>query len=85
MLFDFVASLWGSVVAVVVSAAFFGYGHMQGYPPGPAGAVLAGIFGLAIGWLRVVASGIGLPFLVHVAADMTVFILLVRSGVWSGS
>ena len=82
VLFDSIASQWGAAVAIVVSAVFFGYGHMQGYPPGPAGVVLAGVFGLAIGWLRVVTAGIGLPFLTHVVADTTIFILLTRSGVW---
>lgn len=82
VLFDSVAPLWGKVVAVVVSAAFFGYGHMQGYPPGPVGAVLAGIFGLAIGSLRVFTGGIGLCWLVHIAADATIFILLSRARVW---
>ena len=82
MLFDSIASQWGSAVTVIVSAVFFGYGHMQGYPPGPLGAVLAGVFGIAIGWLRVVTGGIGLPFLTHVVADTTIFILLMQSGVW---
>jgi hypothetical protein len=82
VLFDSVAALWGNAVAVLVSAAFSGYGHMQGYPPGALGAVLAGVFGLVIGWLRIVTGGIGLCWLVHVAADATIFILLARSGVW---
>jgi membrane protease YdiL (CAAX protease family) len=82
VIFGSVASQWGNVVAVFVSAALFGYGHMQGYPSGPTGAVLAGVFGLVIGWLRVVTGGIGLPYLVHVVADTTIFILLTRSGVW---
>ncbi len=83
VLFDSVAALWGNAVAVVVSAAFFGYGHLQGYPPGALGAVLAGVFGLVIGWLRVVSGGIGLCWLVHVAADATILILIARSGIWS--
>ncbi len=83
VLFDSVSSLWGNAVAVFVSAAFFGYGHMQGYPPGALGAVLAGVFGLVIGWLRVVSGGIGLCWLVHVAADATILILIARSGIWS--
>jgi membrane protease YdiL (CAAX protease family) len=82
VLFDSIASQWGSSIAVIVTAVFFGYGHMKGFPPGPIGAVLAGVFGVAIGWLRVTTGGIGLPFLTHVAADTTIFILLMRSGVW---
>ncbi|MEO8791732.1 MAG: CPBP family intramembrane glutamic endopeptidase [Chthoniobacteraceae bacterium] len=82
VLFDSVASLWGNAVAVVVSATFFGYGHTQGYPSGPTGVALAGVFGLVIGWLRAFTGGIGLPYLVHVVADTTIFILLTRSSVW---
>jgi CAAX protease family protein len=82
VLFDSVAAQWGTVVAVVVSAVFFGYGHMQGYPPGPPGVMLAGLFGLVIGSLRAFTGGIGLPYLVHIAADTTIFILITRSGVW---
>ena len=82
LLFDSVGALWGNMVAVAVSAAFFGSGHMQGYPSGALGAVLAGLFGLATGWLRMTTGGIGLCWLVHIAADATIFILLARSQVW---
>ena len=82
VLFDSIASQWSYAIAVIVSAVFFGYGHMKGFPPGPIGAVLAGIFGIAAGWLRVVTGGIGLPFFTHVVADTTIFILLTRSGAW---
>ena len=82
VLFDSVAPQWGNPAAVIVSAVFFGYGHMQGYPSGVIGAVLAGIFGLVIGWLRILTGGIGLCWLVHIAADATIFAILMRSHVW---
>ena len=71
----------GAPMAVVITAALFGYGHMHGYPPGPLGAVLAGVYGLALGWLRVSTGGLGLPVLAHIAADATIFIIVVNSGV----
>jgi uncharacterized protein len=80
VLFDAVESQCGVWGAVVGTAAMFGYGHMQGYPPGALGAVLAGVFGLCLGWLRVVAGGLGLPVLVHIVADATIFTLVARAG-----
>lgn len=66
--------------AVAITAAIFGYGHMHGYPSGPLGALLAGLYGLALGWLRVVTGGIGLPVIAHIAADATIFTIAARSG-----
>lgn len=81
VLFDAVESQWGVWVAVVVTAFLFGYGHMRGYPPGALGAVLAGIYGLCLGWLRVFSGGIGLGVIAHIAADATIFIIIARWGV----
>jgi uncharacterized protein len=80
ILFDAVESQCGARVAVAVTAGLFGYAHIQGYPPGPQGAVLAAIYGLCIGALRAFTGGIGLCTLAHIAADATIFVILVRSG-----
>jgi membrane protease YdiL (CAAX protease family) len=37
--FGAVESQTGTTMAVVITAALFGFGHMHGYPPGPTGAV----------------------------------------------
>lgn len=79
VLFDAVESQWGVWVAVAATAGLFGYGHMRGYPPGPLGALLAGIYGLCLGWLRVFSGGLGLPVIAHIAADATIFAIVVRS------
>ena len=80
-MFDAVQSEWGGGVAIFATAFLFGYGHMRGYPPGPLGAMLAGIYGLCLGWLRVFAGGIGLGVIAHIAADATIFTIVARSGV----
>jgi len=80
ILFDALASLWGPRTAAFFTALLFGYGHLQGYPPGPPGAVLAGLFGLALGGLRIVTSGLALPIFAHIAADATIITLLARAG-----
>ena len=82
VLFDSVESQWGVWVAAIATAFLFGYGHMRGYPSGPTGAVLAGIYGLCLGWLRVFSGGIGLGVMAHIAADATIFILVSSSGVF---
>jgi membrane protease YdiL (CAAX protease family) len=79
VLFDAAESQWGNKIAVVATAVFFGYGHRHGYPPGAIGAVLAGVYGLCLGWLRVFSGGLGLPFLAHIAADATIFTLVVQT------
>ena len=80
VLFDAVESQWGAWVAVAATAFLFGFGHKHGYPSGQSGMVLAGIYGLGIGWLRVFTGGIGLPVIAHIAADATIFTLVARSG-----
>lgn len=57
----------------------FGCGHLHGYPPGPLGAVLAGLYGLGLGWLRVFSGGLGWPVVARVVADATLFTLVARS------
>jgi len=80
ILFDAIESQWGVWVGVVATALLFGYGHLRGYPAGSVGAVLAGIYGLCLGWLRVYTGGIGLPVLAHIAADATIYTLVARAG-----
>ncbi len=82
IVFDAVESRWGVRVAVIATAVLFGYGHMQGYPPGILGAILAGTYGLCLGWLRAFTGGIGLPILAHIAADATIFVIVARSGIF---
>jgi hypothetical protein len=42
--------------------------------------VLAGIYGLCLGWLRVFSGGLGLPVIAHIAADATIFTIIGRAG-----
>ncbi|MDB6153237.1 MAG: family intrarane metalloprotease [Chthoniobacteraceae bacterium] len=80
VLYDALESQWGAWGAVVATAAMFGYGHLRGYPPGLPGVVLAGIYGLALGWLRVRTGGLGLPIAAHIAADATIFVIVASTG-----
>ncbi len=80
ILFDAAEALGGTVTAIAATAVVFGYCHLRGYPPGPLGAVLAGIYGLCLGWLRVFSGGLGLPVIAHIAADATIFTIIATAG-----
>jgi membrane protease YdiL (CAAX protease family) len=77
VLWDTLAREWNPGVALGVTSALFGLSHWQGYPPGPLGVCLAGLFGLALGGLRWWAGGLGLAVACHACADATIFGLLV--------
>jgi uncharacterized protein len=79
LLWEFVAAEWNGCVALVGTTVLFGLGHLHGYPPGPLGAVLAGVFGLAVGLLRWRTGGMGLAIAVHACADATIFGLILSS------
>jgi len=80
VLWEVAAAEWNIGVALGGTTVLFGLGHLHGYPPGPLGAVLAGLFGLALGLLRLWTGGLGLAIAVHVCADATIFGLLWWSG-----
>jgi membrane protease YdiL (CAAX protease family) len=81
IMFDALESQWGVVFSILVTAIAFGIGHLHGYPPGVPGAILAGVYGLALGGLRVWTGGLALPILAHIGADTTIYLLLARPSV----
>jgi len=85
VLWEVVAAESSAHVALVVTATLFGLFHLHGYPPGVLGAVLAGFFGLALGFLRQWTGGLGLAMTCHVCADATIFGLLLWSGAFESA
>jgi uncharacterized protein len=79
VLFDGLIARLGVPLALVAQAVAFGLAHRHGYPPGHAGTVLAGAFGLALGILRLRSGGLLLPYVPHVAADVTIFVIATRA------
>ncbi len=61
---------------LVVQAASFGLAHINGFPRGFLGVLLAGFYGLLLGWFRERSGGLIGPVVVHIAADVTIFALL---------
>lgn len=64
------------VTIVVVQALLFGLVHLNGFPRGWVGAGLAAVYGAAVGVLKTWTKTLGLPIVVHVFADATIFVLL---------
>jgi hypothetical protein len=60
----------------VVQALFFGVIHYGGFPRGVVGAVMAGVYGFAIGLIRERAGGLLAPVVTHFFADATIFVIL---------
>jgi hypothetical protein len=79
LLWEFIVAEWNSYAALGATTVLFGLGHLHGYPPGPLGAVLAGLFGLGLGLMRMWTGGLGLPIAVHICADATISGLLTGS------
>jgi membrane protease YdiL (CAAX protease family) len=60
----------------VLQAVGFGVWHFRGFPSGVVGSVLAGIFALMMGILRMRGRGMLAPFIAHVCADATICALV---------
>jgi len=63
----------GALAVVLQGVAFAAphYGH--GFPRGPFGLVLTGVFGVVLGILRRWAKGLLAPAAAHLVADLTIF------------
>jgi membrane protease YdiL (CAAX protease family) len=85
VLYEALAAEWGAVVAIGGTAAAFGLGHLAGYPRGIMGAILAGLYGIALGLLRWWTGGLGLVVACHIAADATIFGLMAWEGAFRGA
>jgi uncharacterized protein len=71
------AAASSATLAVVATGIAFAIAHVNGFPSGWFGALMAGVYGLALGVLRVRSRGMLAPFLAHVGADITIGLLAV--------
>lgn len=67
---------YGVPLGILLQAIAFGSLHLIGVPSGVLGAVMAGGWGLALGLLRWRTEGIVAPYVAHVAADLTIVLML---------
>lgn len=77
MLLTELASVWGVRAAVVLQAVLFGAAHFAGFPSGPVGMIMAGVWGFVLGVMRVRSGGILITYLVHVTANAVIGTLAV--------
>ncbi len=84
ILWDVIADEWNEWTSLVLTSVLFGVVHFDGYPPGLIGAVLAGLYGVALGGLRWWVGGLGLPTACHVFADATIFGILMGEEAFEG-
>lgn len=73
------AALGVGILPVVLQAAVFGIVHIGGFPRGLAGVGLATIYGLLMGAVRRRARGMLGPWLAHVATDVVIGSILLRT------
>jgi membrane protease YdiL (CAAX protease family) len=71
--------LRGAAVAVAVQAALFGMVHREGFPSGAVGVAMAGVFGAALGLLRLRTGGLLAPLIPHIAADATIIAVILST------
>jgi membrane protease YdiL (CAAX protease family) len=62
--------------AVLLTAAFFGFGHYYGQPSGLGGLLMAAIAGWIWGRSMIETKGFGWAFLTHMVQDMIIFAFL---------
>ena len=60
----------------LVQAVIFGICHLWGVPNGIIGMCLAFIYGIFLGTIRYLSRGLLMPIVTHIAADMTIFFIL---------
>jgi uncharacterized protein len=70
-------ALGSPAAACGLQAAAFGLWHFEGFPGGWVGVGLAAVFALMMGVLRLQGRGMLAPWLAHVAADVTIFSLVI--------
>ena len=68
--------LLGPTAAVILQALAFGCIHVHGFPRGALGVAMASVYGLMLGLLRRHSGGLLAPVLAHIAADLTIVVLL---------
>ena len=76
VLYDAVSAEYGRWIAVFATGLLFGLGHAWGYPPGVVGIILASVYGIVQGLLRLQSGGLLWPWISHVVADATIMVIV---------
>jgi hypothetical protein len=86
MIFDAIERAFSSgTVVVFIQALSFGMAHLNGFPRGASGIVLASIYGCIMGYVRQYAKGLLAPIAAHAFADAAIYSILVSVALASGT
>ncbi len=86
MIFDAVERAFSSsAVVIIVQALSFGMAHLNGFPRGASGMVLASIYGCIMGYVRQQSKGLLAPIVAHAFADAVIYSILVSVALASGT
>jgi hypothetical protein len=78
MIFDAVGRIFSSgAVVIFIQALSFGFAHLNGFPGGASGIILASIYGCIMGWVRQNTKGLLAPIAAHASADAVIYSILV--------
>jgi membrane protease YdiL (CAAX protease family) len=64
------------VIAAILQSVIFGIAHLHGFPRGAIGVGMALIYGLLLGWIRQRSNGLLAPMIVHIVADIVLYLIL---------
>ena len=86
MIFDTVERAFSSsAVVIFVQALSFGMAHLNGFPRGASGIILASIYGCIMGYVRQQSKGLLAPIVAHAFADAVIYSILVSVALASGT
>ena len=85
MIFDALGRVFSSgAVVIFIQALSFGIAHLNGFPRGASGIVLASIYGCMMGYVRQSAKGLLAPIVAHAFADAVIYSILVYVALGKG-
>jgi membrane protease YdiL (CAAX protease family) len=67
---------FGRNAALAISSLSFGLAHYRGFPSGALGVVLATVYGLMMGLVRIRTRGLLGPWVAHVFADVVIYTMV---------
>lgn len=74
------SALGSETAALLTQAMYFGLLHINGFPRGPSGMVLAALFGVVCGFLRLKTRGMLASWITHFIVNALMYLYLAHSG-----
>jgi uncharacterized protein len=79
IIWDAAATFSGNIKLIIITqSVLFGVAHIQGFPRGTLGVILAFFYGIILGIVKNRTKGLLAPIIFHFAADLTIFFILLK-------